>query len=101
MGWAGIGDYLDVAAAGVEDGAAMRGECASCPVLQGIADMVGQAYDRPEVAAGILQEARRRAAILTLRASVALEVLNDADRTLAPRPVPAAHAPLKPAKRGV
>jgi hypothetical protein len=101
MGWAGIGDYLDVAAAGVEDGAAMRGECASCPVLQGLADMVGQAYDNPAAAPGILAAARKRAAVLTLRAAVALEVLNDADRTLVPKPVPAAHAPIKPAKRGV
>jgi hypothetical protein len=86
MGWAGIGEYLDRATARIPDGAAMRGECASCPVLQGIADQIGQAYDRPEVAAGIIESAEKRHEVLKVRAAVAGQVLADARAKLIPSP---------------
>jgi hypothetical protein len=88
MGWAGIGEHLDRATARVPDGAAMRGQCASCPILQEVANLVSQAYERPGAAPGILAAADQRRVILAIRAEVAEAVMAEARQKLLPTPQP-------------
>jgi hypothetical protein len=70
-----------------------RGDARSDSTLQTAGDLIGQAYASPAHAAGILEAAASHVRSLTIRAEVAMDVLEAARKDLLP---PAASPALKP-----
>jgi hypothetical protein len=82
MRFSGIGGYVRKAT----DSPMIRNHAAGCEQLNEIGGLIGQAYERPEHAAGILANCEALAESLLVRATVASDVISIARSDLLTAP---------------